>query len=396
MSSDHPLCDEKIKHYFVNVIPIQYLLSQKSATITLLCEAVQVSPDVANAVRVLSSVHRHKCRNITPGTSALRDGTDEEIQPVYNQLHDTLLREHGPSLDDAIAALLLVSSVLFDNGTGEWNYWLAIACTYLNTVFNQYLDISILLHHHQEPKFIFVLKTTFWFDVIASVTFNREPWFHAQIHQMFDPFRPHEHSVSMVDTIGCHNHVFWALSQTSWLSTHWNDVNYNLQDRCEDIFKTESVLAHHSRSAPTTSNDPVEISRFYTSQVFALTTRTWLETLKLGARPNVSSISDLIDETLSWFAYIPSDRLIQRHTVRSLVFCIFMMGILTTRDTHRDLLVMHLRCQSTDNIGNCLAIERVITTIWAQYDHVSRAQGRGAPTSVRWRDDLVSSGVLLV
>ncbi|KAE9408335.1 hypothetical protein BT96DRAFT_808106, partial [Gymnopus androsaceus JB14] len=129
--------------------------------------------------------------------------------------------------DDAtLAALTVISTFLFDGGQGDWQRWLQVAVIYSNNILNDrnrfrdYCDAVM----NCSDKERFIIKTTFWFDSIASVTTMSSPNFVHVIDNLYNPVNQsgvydveESASLSMLPVMGCENRVVWAFAQISQL-----------------------------------------------------------------------------------------------------------------------------------------------------------------------------------
>jgi hypothetical protein len=121
-----------------------------------------------------------------------------------------------------------VSSYLFDGGSGQWEQWLHVSYQYVDYLFLKYGGPSEALMKCN-AKDAFIIKTSIWFDVLASVTTQKSPHFLLAVRTMFDPAQARIYEVSsddrssMMSPMGCHNEVVWALAETSHLS-YWKQT----------------------------------------------------------------------------------------------------------------------------------------------------------------------------
>ena len=125
--------------------------------------------------------------------------------------------------DDAMAALHVVSLYLFDGGQGKWNEFLSLACMYVARVLEdpRYFANYPKALEGATTKDAFVVKTTIWFDVLASIMTMRPPVLLQYIRALFRPntsWVGTPKNYSMMSPMGCENVVVWALAEASYLS----------------------------------------------------------------------------------------------------------------------------------------------------------------------------------
>jgi len=319
---------------------------------------------------------------------------------------------------------LCISSVLFDGGTSnEWRLWLGAACGYVERkIFRPARGVNPQLVLMQlGEKDAFVVKTTLWFDVLASVTLQRPPHFHKLITEIFDPHRrawiddgmstsrsaAAAATVSMMDFMGCENDVFWAMTQTSWLACwkehHQGRGTLSIPQLVMQGQGILSVLTLQQQPFPIPpppgDEDQEGLCRYHTSAIFRAATLVWLHAIMSNDCAGVPELQQAVAYTLERLRDIPrGNEQVVRQIVRSSVFGLFMCGLFTLADDDdrgrvggggREYIVKNLQEQSRDNVGNCTAIEMLLRDIWRD------SLQRGA-TSVRWREALKQSQILLV
>lgn len=401
--SPNPEIDGLVQHYMSTVVGIQYLLANKSDTARMIFNTVQNNSFVRNAVRLLASVHQHK-RGTKPEDMALQR-VETNAFGIYNTLmHELIpgsLMQTNYSREEAMTALLIISSVLFDGGIGHWHMWLPVAYAYVDSVFRQYSNPANALARVTDEKMSFIIKTTLWFDVIASVTTQEPPHYLTIIDELFSPEQARidesYSTVSMLDVMGCDNNTFWAMARTSALSCWKQDRitrgSLSVPELVTKGADIEQALTHAYYPTQQPDAKDEDICRIRTAEIFRASTLAWLHSIISGDRPNVPEVSNAVQTTLKCLANIPSNTLrekrLERSIVRSTVFSIFMCGVFATKRQDRELLLYHLGKQSEDNVGNCTAISGLMKRIWEQCDRDGRK-------SVKWREPLKHSQILLV
>jgi hypothetical protein len=209
--------DPLLVHYTTHVIPIEYLLADKR-TIDVLIQAMGAFGTAGEAARLLSIVHQYRSSSTFHNRRALESpDVASRYQSLKSIFYKSILQE-----DDAFAALQVVSVFLFDGGMGGWCEWLRVACNYCAGVLRrpQYGSAArALLSVNETTRFI--IQTSMWFDVLASVTLGEEPHFLHEFRELYDPNNAHiddDPGLSMVSIMGCENLTVWALAEISTLA----------------------------------------------------------------------------------------------------------------------------------------------------------------------------------
>ncbi|KAL0953225.1 hypothetical protein HGRIS_004478 [Hohenbuehelia grisea] len=407
-----PFVDGLVDHYMNQVINIQYLLANKSRTAQMINETLETHPCARDAVRLLASVHQNKVRNKGARNKASMRAleTDNIAVKLYNGLND-MLRVNGPqSGEEAMAVVLAISSVLFDGGTGDWRVWLGLACSYIDrNIFTPdvHPQLAWLRLSTQDvyERDAFVVKTTLWFDVLASATLRSPPHFLNIINHLFNPLQSKHIDgggtvPSLLDVMGCENTVFWAMAQTSYLSC-WKEQ----QQRRGTLSITQlvmqgqtilSALGDEPPPAPPAGLDKEALCRFHTSAIFRASMRVWLHAIMSNDCAAVFELSDAVQHTLSRLRSMQrEDEEVFRHILRSVGFGIFMCGIFTTSRSDRQYLLELLRMESCDNVGAYRAIERLMEKIWDESDRAESRRSKAQSASVNWCEPLRRSRILL-
>ena len=141
-----------------------------------------------------------------------------------------------------MACLHIVSTYLFSGGRGDWNRYLSIALAYVRNMFEnptlQFADPRDVLKRSSETT-RFIIKTTMWFDVLASVTTQQVPRFLEYYRLLFngayidDPMGGSP-EISMLPVMGCENNIVLAIAEISNLAC-WKESQ--LKRHCLSIPK---------------------------------------------------------------------------------------------------------------------------------------------------------------
>lgn len=390
--------DKLVTHYMKDVVNIQYLLADKSIPM-LIFETVTSHQSSRDAVSLLASVHWNRWTQ--PGTPALSNG---ESQERFKSLSPLLLNQEHFTAGDAMAALHVVSSILFDGGEGAWRQWLQAACAYVATIFLQYRSPSDALLH-SSPKEAFIIKTTIWFDVLASVTTQEDPFFLQEIGIMFNPQRSIVQDISplpvdqysMLSPMGCENHVVWALAETSHLSVWKRAQTEKGRLSIPELARRGAAIEAFLEPPPLEDLSPDEVtcSRRLAADIFRSSTRLYLRSVVSGDYPHVQDIRESVQDTIFSIERIkdamimnPDPASVTQSVVRSTVFSLCICGALA--DNEQSRRVIREQLETGSGVGNCGTVLRLLQGLWDK-----RAQGRkSAP--VPWRDLLNKSTLLLV
>jgi hypothetical protein len=400
--------NDLVEHYMKNVIDIQYLLADYQIA-GIIFESVERHRHSRNAVMLLASVHAKRFRHPTQPVLESNDPDTQERLSALGMLlgrHDSLITE------DAMAALHMVSSILFDGGQGGWKDWLQVANNYVDNLFAMSLSPANALLD-SNAKDAFVVKTAIWFDVLASVTTHKRPHFLEAIRAMFDPNRsgifdtagtPPQYS--MMSPMGCENHVVWALAETSELSCWKQDQicagSLSVPDL---VIKASYIDAYLAPPAiyPELPQGDRECSRHLASEIFRASARLYLRSVVSGDHPAVWDIRESVKDTLHCIGRIPVDAFSDRSTiarsvVRSTVFSFFICGALATEESQRDTIRKILEREKGESVGNCSSIHSLLDALWQERSQYTVRRGLPPVSSppVEWRKKLKKSRILLV
>ncbi|KAF8907284.1 hypothetical protein CPB84DRAFT_1822515 [Gymnopilus junonius] len=369
-----------LRYYVDNVVKIQYLLGDGNVLPTMIWNAITNHDDSHEAVYLLSKAYHGRQEN--PYTPVL---ADESVRERVDNLKASLVKKDGKvqrlSADDAMTALHVVSLFLFDGGGGNWKDFLQLAVRFVEFVLED--DV----HHRNypaaleaaSPKVEFVIKTTIWFDVLASITTQRAPLLLYYIRELFRPdlsWVGHQHTYTMMSPMGCENIVVWALAETSWLAFFKAEREKTGTLSIPDLVRRVADIDQYLRPGP--RPEPPQRSNEEWSRLF-------LKTVESGDFPEVPDIKDAADDTYRAIINFP----------KSLVFGIFICGSLTNDPDRRRTLQMQLQQNTgSDGVGNVKSVVELLSNIW----DVTRRPPYGGKLRepVRWRKLLAKDGILLV
>ena len=395
--------DVLVGHYMNDVIGIQYILADYEIS-RIIYDTVSQHEHSRNAVKLLASVHAKRFRRSdTPVLQVCDPDTNERLSCLRS-----LLGQQDLSTEDAMAALHVVSSILFDGGQGFWMEWLHVANRHVDNLFARYHGpADALLNCH--AKDAFVVKTAIWFDVLASVTTQKSPHFLEAIRAMFDPNRsgicdasltPPQYS--MMSPMGCENHVVWALAETSELSVWKRDQSRAGSLSVPELVHRASFIEAYLTPPASYGSLPVderECSRHLASDIFRASARLYLRSVVSGDYPDVLEIKDSVADTLQCIQRIPRSEFehtnIARSVVRSTVFSFFICGALSD-ESQRHIIIEQLERETGESVGNCSSIRSLLNKLWEDRPQLEHPTRRGPNLPVEWRQLLKQSKMLLV
>jgi C6 transcription factor Pro1 len=430
--------DDLVDHYLRTVVKLQYLLADDMDLEIITRDIHSHMSLYADAARLLSSIH---CERIyDPKAMALKNGTAKgRLEKLEEFLRNN---EREINEDAAMASLNVVSSFLFDGGKGDWESWLEIACIYVENLITQYGDpVQALQLCNKKDNFL--VKTTIWFDTLASISTMRGPRLLSVIRQLYSPnassvmdvdpsgvaTSPYSHNLSMMTTMGCENIVVWAIAETSqlaaWKRTHESKGSLSMTRLVEEGNRIEQYLrlnpppdSPHTHTHGHLPQGEKEWSRKYTAEIFKASAKVYLRSVISGDFPAVREIKDAVLETVNVYKEMntmsevfststgvgvgmgmgmgvgmnmsmgQSGATMRDSVVRSTVFALFICGCLTddSDKTQRDLILNEL--VANDGPGNCSIIGKVLEGIWTA--------PRGKGEQVPWRQKLHDEKLLLV
>ncbi|TBU50366.1 fungal-specific transcription factor domain-containing protein [Dichomitus squalens] len=408
-----------INHYLQYVLPIQYLLADSSIK-NFMFRILQSSPVARDAACLLSALHIHYMRYPAPTDSNV-------VTAIFDRVQGNLLssrRQYNEG--DAMAGLHIVSSVLFSGGRGGWEVWLDIASQYVTTILNDpdvYGPEEALRRCSESTRFI--IKTTMWFDVLASVTTQQVPRFLEYYRLLFngayidDPMggggAP---EISMLPVMGCENKIVLAIAEISNLA-HWKESQSRRGCLSIPELVHRGTMIEEQLLAPASPHNPLvplqagmygpqaQHSHMYpngvggsggggggggeadvvwrrrlTNNIFRASAKVYLHTVLSGDYPACPEIQNAVTETIGALHDVPDQPSVHRSVVRSVVFGICLSGCLTDDRGQRAFLLNMLKRQQQESMGNITEVARLMQQVWDRRD---RDRGRGQFTSVDWR-----------
>jgi hypothetical protein len=405
-----------LKQYRQLIVGMQYLLANKE-DYAYVFESIQTSELARFAAKLLTTTYdSHARRPYTRLVSFYNEAEEEPpIQSQIDALKEKISKVTTIDVHVAMSALHLISVFLFSGGTGDWIPWLNLACLFTRTVLAG--DTGILpgsspevLLMQLDKKTLFAIKTTIWFDVLASVTTGEQPILMDLIERLFDPNTASIDGeslfpeFSMISVMGCENSVVWALAKTSQLAA-WkrNQIamwKLSVPELYAAGMQIDEVLQRNdNRSSPYcgyNGRSKLDAIRGRTAQIFRHSTRVYLHSVISGQYPYCREIRESVRATISclerrsWNVDEDTISETQRPIVRSVVFSIFICGCLAENENDRQFLQGLLTDQNSEGVGNCYKVGMLMADVW------KCREGQGGLASVPWREMLRKDGLLLV
>ena len=446
MRVDLPLPSQAVasllQQYNKEVVNVQYSLGKEFicdfiTTSTIRGEEITIEQQAAT---LLSRVYFLRFSR-SHHELVLRDQTDVRLHVLQiESLLNQSTRELKPK--DAMAALHLISMILFDGGHGDkWRQYLLFAAKYVKERMRETRDKNGGLEKSRElgGKEALIVKTAIWFDVLASVTTIQSPLLLDVVRSLFEPRRSgpaelsnttfvlmdklggnngnstppsegeSEEKLSMMSPMGCENKVVWAFAEISALAQlKWQlkeQGKLSIQNLVLQSNKIEKEL--EARYIPVKDisdySDVMSYSRYLVSNIFRTSALLYLHAVVNGGYPQVNQISLAVDEVMRWIRYIPwkpkeqTEKQIHRTVIRSTVFAFYITGALTDDEKYRKTIIDHLVQEVGAVMGSCRATLEILDEIWSE--RRSGRSGLQCTDEVLWREKLTrrpGESILLV
>ncbi|KAJ7605510.1 hypothetical protein DFH06DRAFT_1487185 [Mycena polygramma] len=382
--------DELVTHYLRDVIHLQYALFDTNQIQDILCPSVTSPGSARDAAQLLAAIHKKHSTYRSCMFVALRD---EDIGSRYNELMQVLHKPYRNE-DDALAAISMIWSVLFDGGRGPWQDWLAVLYEYTDHVFRNCDPRDTLQNCDETTRFI--IKTTIWFDVLAAVTTQKTPRFLTYIRQLYSPevhdlTLPPSPELSMLSVVGCENHIVWALAEASALAV------WKRQQQRRGYLSVPELVARADRldkmylnaMAPKLHGTDTDLARELSSNIFRAVTRVYVRSTVSGDFPHVPEINEAIEETIAYVrTSAEHSQKVYSSVVRSTVFAFFICGALTgDRNLQQEVITAHCswgQDASLSTVGTIGPIRKLLEKIW--HDRANKPRYAAVPWQVNLRE----------
>ncbi|KAH0833230.1 hypothetical protein J3R83DRAFT_12290 [Lanmaoa asiatica] len=389
--------NDALDYYMKHVLRMQYLHANDSLD-SIIWRLIHTSDNARQAACLLSNLHRKSIQKDRLGIIEPEDVEALRHMQMVVPLKTPLTE------GDALAGLCLVSYFLFSGGKGQWQAFLDAACRYSLSVLNDPRwggPRRVLLFCSESLRFI--IKTSMWFDVLASATLVREPYFLEVIRELFGPqtaFFDDEPVVSateysMMSVMGCENHIVLALAEIASLA-NWKEENVKSGSlsvkelvkrghRIEEILKKPSSHPYEYDLTVDAGEKARAQQRRLTSEVFRASAHVYLHSVISGDYPRCPEIIEAVNDTVKCLMDA-EDGPTGRAVVRSVVFSICICGCLTEDSHHQNYFLKRLQEQQGLSIGNSQQVSCLIQEVW-------KRRTRGA---VDWRLVMQEAEMLLV
>ena len=385
-----------LDYYMKHVLRMQYLHASNSLEFVI-WKLIHTNDNARQAACLLSELHRRSTQRDRLGII--------EPEDVEVMRRMPLVPLKGPLTEgDALAGLCIVSYFLFSGGKGQWQAFLDAVCTYALSVLNnpRYRGPSLALSDCSE-SLRFIIKTSIWFDVLASATLVRRPYFLDVIRDLFtpqsaffdgEPVGPMS-DYSMMSIMGCEDHIVLALAEiaslASWKEEHVHAGSLSIKELVRRGHRIEEILKKPS-SHPYEFDLNVDMEemaraqqRRLTSEVFRASAHVYLHSVISGDFPRCPEIIEAVDDTVKCLKNA-EDGPTGRAVVRSVVFSICICGCLTEDQGHQNYFLKRLQEQQGFSLGNSQQVSYLIQEVWNR-------RSRGA---VDWRQVMREAEMLLV
>ena len=433
-----------VEHYLRHVRPKQYFFWDDRVVALLHAFALQ-NDAVRDAICSVASVHIRRMREgsiqlrgrtppspsrraLLPLSASLSEVPEGDDGNTYYDRTQLALRHVGPNgltEAEAMAGLQCISSFLFAGGVGGWDYFLDIACQWVGMVFASFRQIAgdaFLLEELTKMKRekelgSFIVRTTMWFEVLASVTMGKPPRF-LEVYQVLfaDSGRivevggsasriRTESEFSMLEVMGCDNLTFLALAEISALAAWKEEETKNqtlsfvelaerkakIEERC--LRAIAEAEANILRDGSAMHDDSLQNRRRLTADIFRASARLYLHTVLSGDKPGVREVRDGVRDTIDALKRVPAEpKSLRCSVVRSVVFPLCLAGCMTDDVSERTTVKEFL--EGEGGAGNCGSVVAVMETVWERRDAKRRGGRRSAEDAadVSWRDVLRERG----
>ncbi|KAG2368019.1 fungal-specific transcription factor domain-containing protein [Suillus spraguei] len=373
-----------LQHYMDHVLRIQYLHADGSIDRPI-WTLIHSSDSAREAACLLADFHRRSTQ--LQGAVSYAAPADHD---VYTRIQSASVTE-----GDALASLCMVSYFLFSGGQGRWQAFLDSACEF---------SLGVLQRNHVASNWAlklcsdsmrFIIKTSMWFDVLASATLIRRPKFLEVIRSLYGTTSAaddREVELSMMGVMGCENRIVLALAEIADLA-YWKDEcvragRLSVPELVRRGQEIETILKSINDPGRLHGLDAEKLRRRrLTSDVFRASALVYLHSVISGDHPQCPEIMSNIAETVECLKRA-EDVSTARHVVRSVVFSICICGCLTDDPQYRNYFIRRLMEQQTETVvGNCSGVAQLMRRVW-------NSRERGEP--VDWRVVMQHSQMLLV
>nr|VWP01154.1 Putative Sec14 protein [Ganoderma boninense] len=376
-----------IKHYLHSVLPTQFPFADRSIK-DFMSTTIQSSQAARDAACLLSIVHMHYTRRSPVNFNA--------VNSIYRQLHTNLFTGRRTYTEaDAIAGLHVVTSFRFSGGRGEWEVWLDVARQFaLNVLDDPNVSGPKEALRRCRESTRFIIKTTIWLEVLASITTQEVPRFLEHLRVLFDSAAP---EISMLPVVGCEDQIVLAIAEISNLAQNrlrqgtllvpdFVRRGVLIEKLFERGLDEPETLAHPMSGRSWTGSrnqDEIDaIERRLRNNILRASAKVYLRTVLpenlLGLGPGIAGALTEMIEVLQDVLKQP----LNGSVLGSAAFGVCLSGCHTDDPAQRAFLLHVLEMQQEEPVSSIREVSRLLQQVWQRRDHDAEL-GRSTPGN--WR-----------
>ncbi|KAA1467751.1 hypothetical protein DENSPDRAFT_769670 [Dentipellis sp. KUC8613] len=392
-----------VRYYLDHVLMRQYLLADQSIS-EFIVRTIQSSTTACDAVCLLASLHQQSLSLGQPMDARLLVPQDSDTA-TYERICNALVQRTSYTEEEALTGLLVVSAFLFRGGRGAWSQFLTIASDWVDATLQNCRDVGEFLLTCTESQ-RFIIKTTFWFDILAATTRMQPPrfliyyrllWGRQSAH--IDGSPPHPH-LSMLTVMGCANATALAIAEIAalacWKERHTRAGTLSVPSLVERgrAIETQYLAAYESPVQPMApydvplpyAQDEIGVRRRLTSNIFRAAAKVYLHNVLSGDHPGCPEIKEGVAETIQCLKSVPAAKSsLSSSVLRSVVFGVCLCGCLTDDWEEQQFILRRLEDEKRESaVGNSEEARKVMERVW------ERRRTTGGPVS--WREVMLELG----
>ncbi|TFY56798.1 hypothetical protein EVG20_g8787, partial [Dentipellis fragilis] len=392
-----------VRYYLDHVLMRQYLLADQSIS-EFIVRTIQSSTTACDAVCLLASLHQQSLSLGQPMDARLLPPQDSDTA-TYERICNALVQRTSYTEEEALTGLLVVSAFLFRGGRGAWSQFLTIASDWVDATLQNCRDVAEFLLTCTESQ-RFIIKTTFWFDILAATTrmqpprfliFYRLLWGRQSAH--IDGSQPHPH-LSMLTVMGCANATALAIAEIAalacWKERHTRAGTLSVPSLVERgrAIETQYLTSYDSPVQPLApfdvplpyAQDEIGVRRRLTSNIFRAAAKVYLHNVLSGDHPGCPEIKEGVAETIQCLKSVPAAKSsLSSSVLRSVVFGVCLCGCLTDDWEEQQFILRRLEDEQRESaVGNSEEARKVMERVW------ERRRTTGGPVS--WRETMHELG----
>jgi len=348
--------------YKAVVYPLQYPLSmpeERNITFNLI-DAPGAAQDSA---RLLTRVFYHHDKP-TP---------KERLHPHHEPLFDNIISKGTSDEDKANAALIQVSIILFEGGTGNWVKHINTSYHFLRSAIQSPLTSTVIPH----------ITKAIRLDIMGAITTLEEPMCLDMIRYFLQPGS----DIKMLESsMACENVVVWGLAEASALAK-WkrNQTELAMSHLINQGLNLEIAISSHEEWRGCAIADQ---QRVHIAAIFRQAAILYVRSIVWENNPSIFEIAEPVRHLRLTFRDIESNNDVATFNciIRSTIFPIFLAASLAREEEHFDYFLGLLARQNGP--GNCRPAEKMLREL--------RPLPLSVNTPVFWRERLNEEQMLLV